>query len=795
MLILPLVLAALHATPDVEPMGTVFNGRERQLAVRIPRIDATVTIDGSLSEAPWISAAVLNGFSQYAPQDGVPAQDSTEVLVWYSPTAIYFGIRAFQPRDQVRASLADRDKISADDYIQILLGTFNDGRQASVFMVNPLGVQADGTLVERGALIGGGFLGGATQAREAPDLSPDFVFQSKGRVTAWGYEVEIRIPFKSLKYQSADVQSWGINIVRKVQYRGHEDSWAPAQRAAASFLAQGGTLIGLSDLHRGLVVDITPEATQRTEGTPGAAAGTAAASAWRYEARAPTLGANVRWGVTNNLTLNGTANPDFSQVEADAAQISFDPRAALLFPEKRPFFLDGLEQFSTPNSLIYTRRLVQPVAAVKLTGKVANSDLAFLSAADAANTSASGRDHPLYNIVRLQRDLGSQSRLGMAYTDRVDGANWNRVVDVDGRLVWQKIYALQFQLAGSGTQRNGVRTNAPLWEARFNRQGKTFGWRSAFTGIGEDFRTQSGFISRAGQAHANFAPRFAFFGARGALVEQAGGDLLLDDIWAYQNLFHQGDARDKKLHFNFNAQFRGGWTTGASLLLETFGYDPAFYNRRYRIEVPRGAGVASDTLPFTGTPRLANRDWVLSVGSPQFKYVSFSVVALNGQDENFDEWSMAHITYWNVTADLRPSEQLRVAASYILNDYQRHSTGRRVRRQRDPRLRVEYQVTRNIFVRAIGEYFTDYTDALRDDSRTNNPLLVYDATNQSWVRTQERTDNNLHGEFLFSSKPTPGTVFYAGYGADLTEPEAFGFRSMLRRNDAFFLKASYLFRL
>ena len=514
MLMLPVVLAALHATSTVEPTGSVFNGRARQLAVRIPRIDASVTIDGSLSEAPWSAAAVLTGFSQYAPQDGVPAQDSTEVLVWYSPTAIYFGIRAFQPREQVRASLADRDKIAADDYVQILLGTFNDGRQASVFMVNPLGVQADGTLVERGALPGGGFIGGATQARESPDLSPDFVFQSKGRVTSWGYEVEIRIPFKSLRYQSADVQRWGLNIVRKVQYRGHEDSWAPAQRAAASFLAQGGTLDGLSDLHRGLVVDITPEATQRTEGMPGGAAGASAASAWRYDARAPTVGANVRWGVTNNLTLNGTANPDFSQVEADAAQISFDPRAALLFPEKRPFFLDGLEQFNTPNSLIYTRRLVQPVAAVKLTGKVASSDLAFLSAADAANTSASGRDHPVYNIVRLQRDLGSQSRLGMAYTDRVDGANWNRVVDVDGRLVWQKIYALQFQLAGSGTQRNGVRTNAPLWEARFNRQGKTFGWRSAFTGIGEDFRTQSGFIARAGQAHANFAPRFAFFGGR-----------------------------------------------------------------------------------------------------------------------------------------------------------------------------------------------------------------------------------------------------------------------------------------
>ena len=714
--------------------------------------------------------------------------------MWYSPTAIYFGIRAYQPRDQVRAALADRDKISADDYVQLLLSTFNDGRQASVFMVNPLGVQADGTLVERGQLPGGGFTGGAVQAREAPDLSPDFVFQSKGRLTEWGYEVEVRIPFKSLKYQAAAIQTWGVNVVRKVQYRGYEYSWAPAQRAAASFLAQGGSLTGLSELHRGLVVDITPEATQRTEGAPLPAATAGQEPAWNYSGKRPTVGANVRWGITNNLTLNGTANPDFSQVEADAAQINFDPRAAISFPEKRPFFLDGIEQFSTPNTLIYTRRLVQPVAAVKLSGKVASSDLAFLSAVDAASASTTGRDNPVFNIMRMQRDVGKSSRIGMAYTDRIDGANFNRVLDVDGRLVFSKVYSLQMQAAGSATKRSGVQTNAPLWEARFNRQGRAFGWRSQFTGVADDFRTQSGFLSRTGQTHANFSPRAAWFGKRGALLEQLGGDMVVDGIWAYKNFFHGGDARDKKLHFNVNSQWRGGWTFGGALLLETFGYDPAFYNSRYRIEVPR-AGLPSDTLPFTGTPRLPNRDWTLSIGSPQLRFVSFSALYINGQDENFDEWSPAHIDYWSITANVRPSDQLRIAASYVVNDYQRHTNGRRVRRQRDPRLRVEYQVTRNIFVRAIGQYFTDYVDALRDDSRTNFPLLVFNASQKKWVRAVEQTTNSVHGEFLFSYKPTPGTVFYAGYGSNLTEPEAYAFGRMTRKDDAFFLKASYLFRL
>jgi len=793
MLVRFLLLAALQSAAPVGTAAPVFRGRARELAVRPPRLDTTVTIDGDLSETPWKAAAVLTDFSQYAPQDGVPAADSTHVLVWYSSTAIHFGVRAFQPREQVRATLTDRDRISQDDHVQILLGTFNDGRQATVFMVNPLGVQADGTLLERGNISGGGFGGGVAQAREAADLSQDFVFQSKGRITAWGYEVELRVPFKSLRYQPALAQTWGINAVRKVQYRGYEDSWAPAQRAAASFLAQSGRLEGLTGLRRGLVVDLTPEATQRTEGTPDA--GETAAGAWRVDARRPEVGANIRWGISNNLTLNGAFNPDFSQVEADAGQINFDPRAALSFPEKRPFFLDGLEQFSTPNSLIYTRRVVQPVAAVKLAGKAGSFDLAFLSAADAASASTTGRDHPIFNIIRLQRDVGSQSRIGMAYTDRLDGKNWNRVLDVDGRLVWQRVYSLQFQLAGSATERAGVRTTGPLWQANLNRNGRAFGFRSLFKGISSDFRTQSGFLSRVGQVQANFSPRYTWFGERASRLQQFGVNLVFDDIWDYGNFKRHGDARDKKFHFNLNAQFRGGWTAGASLLLETFGYDPAFYGGRYRIEVPRAGGVPSDTLPFTGTPRLPNRDWVVSFATPQLKHLSLSVLYINGQDENFEEWSPGHIVHWNVSATIRASEQLRVTASYVENDYIRHTNDRRVARRRDPRLKVEYQVNRSVFVRAIGEYFTDYTDALRDDSRTNHPLLVYDASSTRWVRTVEHTDNTVHGEFLFSYKPTPGTVFYVGYGADLSEPDAFSLRKLVRQSDAFFVKASYLFRL
>ena len=137
------------------------------------------------------------------------------------------------------------------------------------------------------------------------------------------------------------------------------------------------------------------------------------------------------------------------------------PRNELFFSEKRPFFLDGIEQFTTPNQLIYTRRIIQPVAAAKLTGKAFGTDLALLTAVDDRAGSATGADHPIYNLLRIQRDIGSQSRLGVVYTDKIDGANYNRVAGADARLVFGGVYSAQLQLAGSRTRQNGDHRDRP----------------------------------------------------------------------------------------------------------------------------------------------------------------------------------------------------------------------------------------------------------------------------------------------------------------------------------------------
>src|SRR6266550_3570536 len=263
---LPALLLLLQSAGDP---GPVYDGRARQLDVRLPRIDTTITIDGRLDEPVWQRAALLTGFSQYRPVDSRPAADSTEVLVWYTPDAIYFGVRAFESHgNTVRATLADRDNIDRDDRIHILLDTYFDHRRALLFAVNPLGVQQDGVWsdgVDAGAA-GGPSAGGRFDA--TIDLNPDFVYQSRGHLTPWGFEVEVRIPFKSLRYQSANPQDWGLQIERITQHSGYEDTWTPAVRANASFLIQSGKIVGLTDLHRGLVMEAAPEFTTRVEGRP-----------------------------------------------------------------------------------------------------------------------------------------------------------------------------------------------------------------------------------------------------------------------------------------------------------------------------------------------------------------------------------------------------------------------------------------------------------------------------------------------------------------------------------------------
>jgi Domain of unknown function (DUF5916) len=773
------LLPAVAAATLLAAAGPVYQGTERNVRVELPRLDAAVIVDGHLSEPAWQQAATLTGFSQYAPDDGRAAVDETEVLVWYSPTAIHFGIRAHASPGTVRATLADRDRIENDDWIQIFLSTFDDGRQASVFGVNPLGVQLDGAVIENTGAQGSGF-GGLAGGRTLPDLSPDFVFDSKGRLTDYGYEVEVRIPFKSLRYQSAPVQNWGLHVIRRIQSSGHEDSWVPARRSAASFLGQSGTLLGLTDLRRGLVMDLNPVVTSHVDGSESG-------DRWSYDAHRPEPGGNLRWGLTPNLTLNATLNPDFSQVEADATQFQIDPRQALFFPEKRPFFLDGIEFFSTPNNLVYSRRIVEPLAAAKVTGKVGSTTIAALSAVDGEAQSSDTTSHPLFNIVRVQHDLGAASRGAVLYTSRVDGSSSNQVASADAHLVRRKIYAVDFQAATSRTVSNGRTLTGPLWQASVSRSGRRFGLQYVVKGISPDFRTDSGFIGRGNVAIANITNQISLYGRPGAVIEKWTGDVLVNGVWRYDDFTAGRAALERKFHVNSNFSLRGGWHAGFSTLIERFDYDSSLYPN-YRL-LQNG-----ELLPFVGTPHLPNLDYVLTIDAPPVHGLSANVFYIWGRDENFLEWASANIVYAEFAVQWRPTQRLRIDGNYNLQSFARRTDGSYTAIRRVPRLKLEYQATRAVFFRYVGEFASSYQDDLRDDSRTDLPIVLV-SPNGSYSLAARFSERSVRNDWLFSYQPTPGTVIFAGYGNTLADGFSRDPRELRRTRDGFFLKVSYLFRL
>lgn len=771
---LPTVAWAQASTAPQFLNGT-YHGRQGQLDVAIPKVARDVRIDATLSPEEWSGAAILTGFSQYTPVDGSPAADSTEVHVMYTETAIYIGVRAFEPHGDVRSTLADRDRISGEDHIQLYLDTFNDRRRAFVIMANARGVQADGIWNESGT--GSGHV----------DQSPDFVYQSRGQVTADGYTIEIRIPFKSLRYSGADEQRWGIHFMRVVQHSGSVQSWAPALNSAPSLLAQGGTLRGLSNLRRGLVLDVNPVATSQSTGSTRSATD----PTWTYRTADPEYGGNLRWGATPNLSVSGTINPDFSQVEADVGQVVYDPRAAIAFPEKRPFFLEANENFEVPNTLIHTRTIIAPVAAAKVSGKTGSFNIGYLSAVDDEAVSTSG-SRPVFHIARLRRDLGAGSNVGVVLTDRTDGGNYNRVAGVDTRMLVNG-WVFAGQMAGSSTRSPGIgSTPRPLFDFALVKPGRARGLSMVLEGVHPEFVAASGFIPRPGIARANITPRFSFFPTGGS-IEAIHVSPILDGTWEWHRFTAGTEPNDIKAQTRTTVAWRGGWRGNLFTFVESFKY-PTFLYDNFYIEMRDASGAVTDTVPYVGTDRLPNYGMDVSMSTPQWQRFSAQLGTTLGHDENFDEWSSAWIFFTNAQVSWRPTERARVEARYVEQKYYRTSDGSLVRRRMIPRLKVEYQVARPVFVRLVGQYDASQVDSLRDDTRTGFPILIRNPDG-SFRRAVAQERGGLRWDGLFSYQPTPGTVFFFGYGSTLASPEFLRPSLLERTRDGFFVKASYLYRL
>ncbi len=754
-----------------------YSGRDRQLQVAIPRLDAVAVIDGVLDDEVWQRAALLTGFSQYQPVDGRPAAEPTDVYVWYAPDAIHFGIRATEIHDgMVRATQANRDNIASGDQIQILLDTYDDRRTAFLFSVNPLGVQADGT---RSDTFGGGAGGHSATGGGSRminfldgnvDLNPDYVFESRGRLTEAGYEVEVRIPFKSLRYQETDVQNWGLHILRRSMHSGFQDSWAPAVRGSSSFLIQSGEITGLHDLRRGLVLEVTPTAVGRLDGYEKST------GAWAYD-RTGELSADVRWGIRQNLTLNGTVNPDFSQVEADVGQVTLNERFALFYPEKRPFFLDGLELFDTPGQLIYTRQIVAPVAGAKLAGKVGSWNIATILAADDTTYSATGST-PLFGVARVRRDFGHNAVVGGVATVREDGDDYSRLVGFDGRLYHDRLYYVEVQGVGSWAEHGGEAVSGKMFKAAWDRTGRGWGFRYSMDAVSPDFEAAAGFVNRTNIVSVDASNRLSAYGEPGALLQTASAFIRLERTWAWDGWGEAWDGGTIEGSESIwpSATLAGGWNVSGTLNRRFYAYEPDRY-ASYTVDGGPFVLPGVEDNQFSGSVSMTTPTWQVVSASASFSF---------GRTPIFDEAAPGRSRQMSATVDLRPTQALRATLQLTRLSLNRLRDGSRYSTELIPRLKIEYQIADAIFVRVIGQYTDRERDALFD--RHGDPILVGGEPVTAVDRGTFQTD------WLFSYRPVPGTLLYLGYSSTLEQPLNARTGVLRRQVDGFFAKVSYTIR-
>jgi len=730
-------------------------------SVTIPRIEAAAKVDGRLDEPVWGQAATLTDFHQWMPVDGRPAEERTVVRVWYAPDAIWFGITAYdhQP-DAVRATVADRDKVDNDDHVTIYLDTFQDRRRAYVFTVNPLGQQEDGVRSEGGnqaaSLTGG-----------TDDLSPDFIWESKGMRTDSGYVVEVRIPFKSLRYPTAHEQSWGLNVVRVIQRTGYTDTWTDVRRASASFLAQSGTIQGLHGMKRGVVVEAQPFVTASAN---GAQTTTGEFKRGKVDASA---GLNLTLGFTA-MTVDATLNPDFSQVEADEGVVTLNQRFALFFEERRPFFLEGIELFSTPNRLVYTREIVDPIAGAKFTGKFGRVGVAHLTAVDGA-----GDKNALFNITRIRRDVGKNSLAGITYTDRISGDNYNRVLSGDTRIVFGRMYFAQGQLGQAWTRDSAGSRTGQVWQAQLDRTGRAWGFNYQLNGLSDGFETQSGFVNRVGIVTGHIMNRFSVYGKPGALLETASIFFGPDRTWQYDTFLGDGPIEGND-DANLSFRFRGGWQLDPNVSRDFVHFLAADYS---------GYQLGGSTMdPFTPRAELNNAfGGSLRVTTPTWQWGDARVQAKYGETAIFPEAAEGRELRVTGALGLRPQRSVRTTFELTLSRITRERDGSEFARTIIPHIKLEYQPNRALFFRFIGEYQSQRRAALQDEA-TGRPLLIGGVDQPATLANTFRTD------WLVSYVPSPGTVVFLGYGSTMADDGTFTFRNLHRQTDGLFMKVAYWLR-
>ncbi|MGZ5478880.1 MAG: DUF5916 domain-containing protein [Candidatus Aminicenantales bacterium] len=686
-------------------------------------------IDGRLDDAVWGKTPSVVLERTFIPDFGREASERTVATMAYDAENLYFAFKCYDREpDKIKAAIAARDTIRSDDFICINLDSFNDRQSLYAFYVNPLGIQTD-----------------SRYASGNEDFSVDLVWTSAGRLEPDGYSVEMAVPFKSLRYAGKTRVEMSIFFERCISRRSEHSSYPALDPARGyAFLTQMMPL-ELEDIKQYTLLELLPAYTYQdgAERVDGALAGRAGVHDGHLTGKL---------GITSQLILDGTYNPDFSQVEADAGQVDVNLRYDLFFPEKRPFFLEGSEMFQLAGTsgvdpleaVVHTRTIVDPRVGFKLSGKVGKRDtLASIFALDESPSSGpllepGAGKYAGFAVLRYKRAVASDGYLGAFYTGREYGAGSNEVAGADGQLRLTKASQLSFHGFGSRTRRvaDPAAGAGLALGAHYLYDTRDLGINISFYSISENFQTDTGYLTRQGVTgleavgSPRFYPQSRFFRK---IVPTLSAALVKD---LPSGLFETNDA------------------LGVVVLLP--GYTTASILARHSTEVFLGRRFDTSGA-LIGSQSQVTKELYLRGQYFRGNAIRYVADPYQGRGNTFT----GSVIY-------KPSERFDLTASLTYADFTRLSTGEREYDYAIWRGRLTYQMNKYLFVRGIVEY-----NAFRKEMLT---------------------------DLLASFTYIPGTVIQLGYGSlyDRTEWIDGAYRDaprFLEMKRGLFFKASYLWRL
>lgn len=717
--------------------------------VEIHKTTGPITIDGDLSDAGWQSATKFETWYETRPGDNIEPKVRQTGYVTYDDHFFYVGVDMADPNPRaIGGTFGDRDQISgnSDDFAGIILDTRNDGKTGYEFFVTARGVQFDAVQDEAGG---------------NEDSSPDFYWDGQAKINDHGWTMEMRIPFSSLRYTGANPEQWGMILYRNLpRDRRYQIFTQKLPRGQNCFVCNFTKITGLRGLPSGGHIVAAPYMTSHQVGqadTPGGSI--------HYSPAGGDIGGDIKWTPTADMAVDATINPDFSQIESDVAVISTNERFAIFFPEKRPFFLEGVELFNTPITAVYTRTITSPRWGLRSTGKLGGNAYTLLIAQDRGGgdviiPSTYGSDFgrqdfsSLAAIGRVRHDFGKSSFISLLGTTRESsGGAHNRVLGPDFQIK-NDHHQLTGQILFSDTVNPDRPDLARSWNGEKLTGHAAWVWYW-FSGkkwdllvdgrhYTKDFRADNGFVPQVGyrvnygELGRTFYPEKSFF----SRIRTFG-------MGEYQS------THDDKLLYRL---ISGG--IGAD------GKFRSFIRFRYAYET-----IRNEEDVFQRHQLLYNINFAVNKVLTQL-YVNGSV----GQDIDFVNARLGRGANVSFGGSLRASEHLRVDLTNSVRwlNVRPNGTYDRLFTSQVERVRATYTFNNRMFLRTILQ-----------NERTNRDTNLYGFPS----RFQHRGD--LATQLLFAYKLNWQTLMYLGVG-DLEETTVDG--DLKPSSRQVFLKLSYAFQ-